>query len=112
MHRHTARLTQEQLAEKSGLSIRTVADLERGRVRRPQRETVRRLVAAFGLDDEAREELEVAARDAYWSGVGPSGDASRRVAAHKAGCQLPLDVADFAGRDDEVAGLVEHVVEH
>ncbi|WP_149184015.1 BTAD domain-containing putative transcriptional regulator [Streptomyces sp. TRM49041] len=54
--RGRAGLTQRQLAEKSGVSVRVLRDLENGRVRRPQTRTVRRLADLLGLDvDEARE---------------------------------------------------------
>src|SRR6202034_3169833 len=42
-------LTQEDLAERSGVSVRTIADLERGRTRRPYPNSVRALIRALGL---------------------------------------------------------------
>jgi transcriptional regulator with XRE-family HTH domain len=39
-YRYVARLTQEELAAKSGLSIRAVGDMERGRTGRPYRSPV------------------------------------------------------------------------
>lgn len=39
--RDRAGLTQEELAERSGLSVRGISDLERGIKRRPHGETVR-----------------------------------------------------------------------
>jgi transcriptional regulator with XRE-family HTH domain len=56
-HRRVARLTQEQLAEKSGLSTRTIQDLEAGRVQRPRRDSVDLLAAALGLPEPERELL-------------------------------------------------------
>lgn len=50
--RERARLTQEQLAEKSGLSVNAVSALERGERRRPYPSTVRALAEALGLDHE------------------------------------------------------------
>ncbi|MEV6007065.1 helix-turn-helix transcriptional regulator [Streptomyces sp. NPDC051976] len=50
-------LTQEELAALSGLSVRAVRDLERGKVARPRRETVRLLATALGLGHDDREEL-------------------------------------------------------
>ena len=47
--RREARLTQEELAEAAGLSVRAVAYLERGAVSTPQKETVRLLADALGL---------------------------------------------------------------
>ncbi|MEU1631123.1 helix-turn-helix transcriptional regulator [Streptomyces sp. NPDC020096] len=50
-------LTQEQLAGRSGLSVRAIGDLERGKVARPHRESVRLLAEALGLDGDGHEEL-------------------------------------------------------
>ncbi|MQA88539.1 MAG: tetratricopeptide repeat protein [Streptosporangiales bacterium] len=43
-------LTQHELSRRAGVSVRAVRDIERGRVRRPRRDSVRRLAAAAGLD--------------------------------------------------------------
>jgi predicted ATPase/DNA-binding XRE family transcriptional regulator len=57
-HRLAAGLTQEELAERAGLSARGIQDLERGARRLPHPETVRRLTAALGqLDGEPRATL-------------------------------------------------------
>jgi transcriptional regulator with XRE-family HTH domain len=50
-------LTQETLAERAGLSPRSIQHLERGETR-PYRETVRRLVQALRLAGEQRTRLE------------------------------------------------------
>jgi len=55
-------LTQEQLADKSGLSVRTIQALERDQVARPRRESVRLLADALGLTGFTRTQFEVAAR--------------------------------------------------
>jgi transcriptional regulator with XRE-family HTH domain len=60
--RHEAWLTQEELAEKSGLSPRTIQAIERGKVGRPHRESVRLLANALALRGTARAEFEAAAR--------------------------------------------------
>jgi transcriptional regulator with XRE-family HTH domain len=60
--RHAANLTQEGLAELSGLSPRSIQNLERGRVGRPRRDSVRLLADALGLAGRARAEFELAAR--------------------------------------------------
>lgn len=60
--RQAAWMTQEELADRSGLSPRTIQAIERGQVRRPQRETVRLLANALNLQDAARDEFETAAR--------------------------------------------------
>ena len=50
-------LTQEDLAERSGVSVRAIADLERGRTRRPYPSSVRALARALGLPDTAGADL-------------------------------------------------------
>ncbi|WP_432894298.1 helix-turn-helix domain-containing protein [Kribbella sp. CA-245084] len=47
-HRRSARLTQEELAERSGLSVRAISDLERGRTARPYRTSVPELDRSVG----------------------------------------------------------------
>src|SRR6266508_3657866 len=59
-HRHERGLTQEQLAERTGLSARGIQDLERG-LATPRRDTLQRLVRALGLDGEPRLVFEAAA---------------------------------------------------
>jgi transcriptional regulator with XRE-family HTH domain len=54
-HRRRRGLTQEELAERSGLSVRAIRDVESGRVRRPRSSSVRLLADAFGLTDAERE---------------------------------------------------------
>src|SRR5215468_4442034 len=55
--RVAAGLTQEDLAERSGVSVRAIADLERGRTRKPYPSSVRALARALGLPDEAGSDL-------------------------------------------------------
>ena len=62
--RHAAWLTQEELAERSGLSPRTIQAIERGQVSRPHRESVRLLADALGLHGADRDRFEAAARPA------------------------------------------------
>ena len=45
-------LTQEELAERSRVSIRTISDIARGISRDPRRDTLQMLSAALPLDDE------------------------------------------------------------
>ena len=59
--RQLAGLSQQELAERSGLSARTVGNLERGRVHWPHPDTVRRLADALGLHGQARDEFVVGA---------------------------------------------------
>ena len=51
-HRTAAALSQEELAERAGVSVRALSDLERGVHRAPRLETVRMLAEALGLAGE------------------------------------------------------------
>ena len=60
--RLAAGLTQEELADHAGLSVRGLSDLERGARRAPRRETIQLLAEALHLPAEERARLEAAAR--------------------------------------------------
>ncbi len=55
-------MTQEELAERAGISARTVSDLERGLRTGVHPETARRLALALGLGDQERLQFETLAR--------------------------------------------------
>jgi transcriptional regulator with XRE-family HTH domain len=63
-HRVAAGLTQEALAERAGLSLRGVSDLERGARRAPYHDTAVRLAEALGLLGAERVALLAATRRA------------------------------------------------
>src|SRR5215211_6832772 len=75
-YRVAAALSQEELAEQAGLSLRAVSDLERGARTTPHLETVRRLANALGLDPTARAAL-LAARGAEPAAPDSAADAAR-----------------------------------
>ena len=87
--RIAAGLTLEDLAERSGVSVRTIADRERGRTRRPYPSSVRALTRALGLPDQTGADLVVRYR---------SPD-DGQVAVPR---QLPTAVPYFAGRGGEL----------
>ncbi len=60
--RSAALLSQEALAERSGLSTRTVSDIETGSARTPRLITVMLLAEALGLSEADRSRLKDAAR--------------------------------------------------
>jgi tetratricopeptide (TPR) repeat protein/transcriptional regulator with XRE-family HTH domain len=98
-----AGLTQQELADGAGVSLRTVSDLERGVAATPQKETVRLLAGALGLMGAERERFETAARGRLLAGV-PAAAAAAAVRS------LPRDVASFTGRARELEQLVKSAV--
>jgi transcriptional regulator with XRE-family HTH domain len=88
-------LTQEELAERSGLSVRAIRNLEIGRTERPQQQSVELLATALGLDELARADLLRAARR---RGVIPP-TRTWQPGWHGGTCELPPDVPDLTGRE-------------
>jgi DNA-binding XRE family transcriptional regulator len=88
--RTEAGLTQEELAEAAGVSLRSVSDLERGRVTIPQKDTVRLLADALHLIGPARARFEATARG---RAVADSAAATRTlphdIASFTCGCRKP-----------------------
>ncbi|WP_217139964.1 helix-turn-helix domain-containing protein [Streptomyces sp. AC627_RSS907] len=93
--RQRARLTMEEVAEASGVSVRAIGDMERGRSRVPQRRTVVALADGLALDDREREELLATARAAR----------PTRAVAVSGTLVPPRSVRDFTGRGPERARL-------
>ncbi|MFD7597379.1 helix-turn-helix domain-containing protein [Kitasatospora sp. NPDC059812] len=75
--RHEVGFTHEELARRSQVSVRTISDIERGRVRRPQRRSVQQLAEALGLGTSRLEWFLRAARAVPGSGLDQP-DGSRR----------------------------------
>ncbi|MBF9131677.1 tetratricopeptide repeat protein [Plantactinospora sp. S1510] len=89
-------LSQEQLAARARVSIRTVRNLEAGRSGTPRLETRRLVVAALGADEHEE------------SRAAPAPVASRAAASSAVAvvpAQLPVDTAGFVGRSDELRRL-------
>ena len=59
--RLAAQLSQQELAERAGLSVRAISDLEGGRTRRPYQNSVHRLADALGLTAATRRDFVSAA---------------------------------------------------
>lgn len=97
-HRQACGLSQEELAERAGVSVRTICSIERGRGIRPYRKTVGLLAAALGIHGEQHAEFLRVARGA--GSVGPS--AERPYPR-----QLPAPLPRFAGRAAELKALDE-----
>jgi tetratricopeptide (TPR) repeat protein len=108
-HRLAVSLSQEELAVQSGLSVRAIGDLERGRTRWPHPGSVYRLADALRLTGEARAEFIGATtrRLPGTSGAGTSGAGTSGAGTNGQGVprQLPPAVPVFAGRSSELAIL-------
>jgi predicted ATPase/DNA-binding XRE family transcriptional regulator len=88
-HRNAAGLTQEDLAERTGLSPDAISLLERGERRRPHRYTVQSLAEALGLSQLERVRFETATRPP-----------ATRTAAHGARpTELPSQLTPLIGRE-------------
>src|SRR5207248_919386 len=74
-HRVVAGLSQEMLAERAGLSVRGISDLERGARRAPHRDTVRLLARALDLTAGEIEALLAAAARRRGPAAGAAGSA-------------------------------------
>src|SRR5262245_8782151 len=92
-HRLAAGLTQEQLAERSGLSVNGVSLLERGARTSPRTSTVTALARALDLDRAEREAFAAAAR--------PKRGAARPARVPPPDLQAPP--TPFIGRTRELA---------
>jgi predicted ATPase/DNA-binding XRE family transcriptional regulator/predicted negative regulator of RcsB-dependent stress response len=98
--RRDAWLTQEELAERSGLSVRTIRGLERGEGHSPRPDTVNLLAQALGLSDEENELFEAAAKHEDVAATSLAGDPEPI---------LPGTSTPLLGREralDEVAGFL------
>jgi predicted ATPase len=96
--RRAAGYSQEDLAERAGLSVGAIGSLEQGLRRAPHRDTVRSLADALGVSESERRQLEEAAARAR--GRQPRGDSG-----------LPISLTSFIERhemDELKALLSEH----
>ncbi len=102
--REAAGLSQEELAERAGLSSHAVSALERGTRTRPYPHTIRALADALDAGDDERAALIAAV---------PSRRRSARKPADAAetgrGRDLPVPTTTLLGRDTELARVVELV---
>ncbi|MCK2221969.1 NB-ARC domain-containing protein [Actinomadura sp. ATCC 31491] len=93
--RKRALLTQEQLAERAGLNVRTVRRLENGGPLQPRTSSILLLAQALDLDGEERALLAAVAGGPPRAAIVPR--------------QLPADVTALVGRERELAALEDHL---
>ena len=97
-HRSAMGWTQEDLAERAGLSTRAISDLEREVKVRPHRDTIDRLVTALGMTNVEREAFVDAAR--------PRSRPARKFTGREpARNHLPSPATALLGRNEEVLAL-------
>lgn len=77
--RSAAHLSQEALAERSGLSTRTVSDIETGSARSPRLVTIMLLAEALGLSPADRSHLQEVARKPVVPGITPAAASTLRA---------------------------------
>jgi predicted ATPase/transcriptional regulator with XRE-family HTH domain len=99
-HRDAAGLTQEELAERAGVSARTISDVERGLRDGVYRETAARIAVGLGLAGEERARFEAAARRRRPRPDQPAEGGRRPTAAP------PVPPTRLIGREQELAAVV------
>ncbi len=106
--RQAAGLTQEELADRSGLSARAIRSLERDRTRMPHPRTIELIAGGLGLTEAAVLMLIARYRVERYGGAElPAGDGEDLPAGSGVVVprQLPLAVVSFTGRRAELAVL-------
>lgn len=110
-YRVAAGLTQEELARGSGISVRAISDIERGRTTRPFMRSIRLLADAMTLTGAARRQLMTAAHggtddEAFPGSGGRLADQPGRVPwPAVVPRQLPPAVRHFTGRTNDLMTL-------
>ncbi len=99
-HRDSAGWTQEELAERTGLTPQAISLLERGERRRPHRYTVQKLAEALGLEGGDLASFKAAVRR-------PS---ARLATAEPSRRTLPVPLTSLVGRDREAAAVANLLV--
>jgi transcriptional regulator with XRE-family HTH domain len=122
-HRIDAGLTQQELAERAGLSVRGLSDLERGIRRAPYPDTVERLVEALALSAAERATLTSSRRSGArattqaWAtahsdrapvGEARLGEASAAAATPRLD-NLPAHLPNLIGREEALATVRERL---
>lgn len=106
--RRTSGLSQQELAERSGLSTRAISKLESGRTRWPYPDSVGRLADALGLRDTERAEFTAAAQRRLGLRAATAKPRADRSYVPRL---LPAPIPAFTGRAGELTALSRMVDE-
>ena len=107
-------LTQEEVAQRSALSVRTISDLERGHTRRPRPRSIQLLAAALNLNQVEVARLLGLPRNGHnreisgyevLDAVGPDDRGLDTSAGRVLPRQIPMAPSHFAGRERELRAL-------
>src|SRR5689334_4715489 len=99
-YRVAAGLSQQELAERAGLSRRGISDLERGTRRTPHPTTVRQLSHALNLAEPERAALVSSVERGAHTSTPPAISTRHN---------LPLELTTFIGRDRELKEVAEQL---
>ncbi len=102
--RASARLTQEELAEKAGISVRTISDIERGLRRFVYRDTAERLAEALEVGSAEKDDFLSVARGR--AEVSQSGLHSGPLALSSVRNRIPVPPTPLIGREREMEMLL------
>ncbi len=97
-YRSRVPLTQEELADRTGLSMRAISDMERGRTLTPQSRTVQLLVRGLGLGGDEAADFAALARAGRMPEVA---DRPETPAAVLSAASLPPVLLELTGREAE-----------
>src|SRR5579859_6960758 len=106
-YRLSAGLTQERLAERAGISVRGIADLERGARQFLYADTIARLVGALELSPAQAAALKAVGRRP----TGQSRQLSTEPTPPRRQHNLPAHLPTLIGRDEELATVRASVLE-
>jgi predicted ATPase/DNA-binding XRE family transcriptional regulator len=101
-HRRAAGLSQEALAERAGISTRAIAELERGAVRAPRRDTLEMIADALEIDPEERSRWRELRRHLAFRDK-PAKRSKPRTSP------LPVPATPLIGREVELQRLAETI---
>ncbi|HEV7897783.1 MAG TPA: NB-ARC domain-containing protein [Planosporangium sp.] len=123
-HRRRLGLTQEELAHKAAVSVRTIRDIESGRTCASRSQTIRLIADALSLHGTARTEFQAEAVDpsaetadaaparVTLTGSPPAIASSHNRRSTTRPAQLPSTIPDFVGRDDALAAVDAVFAQH